>query len=154
MGKPEAKQYTDCQQVWISKSSHSLAFFDKDVQESFEKFLYSLYDYFSRIYRKTPVNESLFNLCCRFVACNFIKKDALAPVFSWKLYGIFHNSFWAGNIRVAVPSRTYSTTNNWGSYWLYLQRETNLLKQILTWSLLNCIKYNRKKKGKLHFLLL
>ena len=48
---------------------------------------------FHKNHRKTPVPESLFLKSCRSEACNFIKKESLAQVFSCESCEISKNTF-------------------------------------------------------------
>ena len=48
---------------------------------------------FCKIYRKTPVPESLLQQSCRAEGCKFINKETLAQVFSCKFCEISKNTF-------------------------------------------------------------
>ena len=66
---------------------------------------------FAKFHRKTPVPESLPQYSCRAEACNLIKKEALAHVFSCEFCEIFKNTFLQKNIRTTASA--VSTFDNY-----------------------------------------
>ena len=70
------------------RSSCSQMFFQIGVLKNFAKF-----------------PESLFQQCCRTEACNFIKKETLAQVFSCEFYKTFKNAFSFRTPLVAASER-------------------------------------------------
>ena len=72
---------------------------------------------FHKNHRKTPVPESLFLKSCRSEACNFIKKETLAQVFSCEFYE---------NLRTPICTEHY--------WWLLLPTEMTYAGYISTMS--------------------
>ena len=66
---------------------------------------------FHKNHRKTPVPESLFLKSCRSEACNFIKKETLAQVFSCEFYEISKNTYLHRTLLVAAS--TYRNDLRW-----------------------------------------
>ena len=62
-----------------------------------------------KIQRKRPVQESVSK-----ISCNFIRKETLAQVFSFKLWKIFKNSFWqsTGRWLLLLPETFLRSTKN------------------------------------------
>ena len=84
----------------IYRSSHRRCFMKKGVLENFAKFTgkhlcQSLF--FNKVadLRKTPP-----------MACNFIKKDTLAQVFSCEFCEIFKNTFFTEHLRLTASKHT------------------------------------------------
>ena len=52
--------------------------------------------------------ESLFQQSCRPEACNFIKKETLAQVFSCDICEIFNNTFFTEHVRATASEICYA----------------------------------------------
>ena len=74
---------------------------------------------FRKIHRKTPSPESQ--------ACNFIKKESLAQVFSCKFYEISKDTFFYRTSPVAAPANLKSTGNNYFTIRKFSMSQTNIV---------------------------
>ena len=83
--------------VWL----HSNVEIQKQPPEVFYEKRYS--QKFCKVHRKTPVSES-FLTKLQAQACNFIKKETLAQVFSYEVCKISKNTFFAEHIQATASA--------------------------------------------------